>query len=402
MRPVELVGLGSGPADLTPAARRAVDRAGVLVGGRRHLDFFADHPGRRLVLKAPLEEVLDQIAVAAGRDQRVVVLVSGDPGFFGLGRRLVERLGPEAVLIRPNVTLVQVLAARLKLAWQDLPVLSLHGRSPDGLEAAELSSRPVFVYTDPRNSPARIGRWLVERGQAERRLVIAERLGAPEERIRELSAAQAAEEEFDPLNLVLLRPVEPPGAEPCLLGNPEEAFDHEAGLITKAEVRAVALSLLKLRPGLSLWDLGAGSGALAVEAAGLVAPGRVAAVERRPGRAAQIEANRARFGRDNLSVHRLDLPDGLEGLEPPDRVFVGGGGAGLDRIIPAAAGRLKPGGIAVVSVITLESLSQAWQSLEEAGLRPEASQVQINRFEPIAGRRRLAALNPVFLLRGSK
>jgi len=402
MRPVELIGLGSGPADLTPEARRAVDEAEVLVGGRRHVDFFADHPGRRLVLKAPLAEVLDQVAAAAGRDERVVVLVSGDPGFFGLGRRLVERLGPEAVLIRPNVTLVQVLAARLKMAWQDLPVLSLHGRSPEGLEAVESSTKPVFVYTDPTNSPARIGRWLVERGQAERRLVVAERLGAPDEKIRELSAGQAAGEEFDPLNLVLLRPAEPAEAEPCLLGNPEEAFDHEAGLITKAEVRAVALSLLRLRPGLSLWDLGAGSGALALEAAGLVAPGRVAAVERRPERAAQIEANRARFGRDNLSVHCLDLPAGLEGLEPPDRVFIGGGGAKLDRIIPAAAGRLQPGGVVVVSVITLESLSQAWRSLEEAGLRPEASQVQINRFEPLAGRRRLAALNPVFLLRGSK
>jgi len=407
MRPIDLVGLGPSPEGLPPSSAGVVARAQVLVGGRKLLDLFPDHPARRIVIASPLELVLAETARAAAEDLRVVVLASGDPLFYGIGPRLVAALGRDSVNVHPNLTWVQVLAARLKESWAEAMVISLHGRGEEPLALAAGSREPVYVYTDPERSPAFVGAWLESLGQPHRPLVVAEALGREEERISSLSAREAAEMEFAEPNLVLIRPL-PDGAQDPRpwLGNPEESFSHQAGLITKAEIRAVALAYLGLIPGLTMWDLGAGSGAVAIEAAGLVAPGRVFAVERRPARLAQIRENVRSFQRANVEPRELDLPRGLDRLPDPDRIFIGGGGSRLGAILEEAMPRLKPGGIVVLGLATWESLAQAMETLDKHGFKPIFSQVQVNRLQAIPGRGqgrgRLAPLNPVFLVRGSR
>ena len=400
MKPVQVVGLGLDPKDLSPRLRGIIDEARVLAGGRRLLDFFPGHPGRRLVLAGGLEDWLGQVEQEAGEGS-VVVLASGDPGFFGIARRLVERLGRERVEIHPNLSCLQVAFARLGLAWDQAAVLSLHGRGLDSLAGALRGRDLVAVLTDPQNHPGAMARLLLERGQAEHwRMWVLEDLGGREERVRALEPAQAVDQEFYPLNLVVFQRRVP--APALCLGAEDESYQHQAGLITKAEVRAVALAKLALGPGLTLWDLGAGCGSVGLEACLLMPGGRVLAVEQDEQRVEQIKANRRRCQAAELEVIQGRLPGALAGLARPDRVFVGGGGDQLAAIIEQSLQRLGPGGVLVAAVVRLESLEAARAALVRAGLEPELVQVQVSRGRSLGGGVYLKALNPVWLVRGIK
>ncbi|MCB2185260.1 MAG: precorrin-6y C5,15-methyltransferase (decarboxylating) subunit CbiE [Deltaproteobacteria bacterium] len=400
MNLVRVVGLGLGPQDLTPRAREAVAAAQVLAGGRRLLAMFPDHPGRRLTLAGGVDPWLEQVAQAAETSE-VVVLASGDPGFHGIAQRLAQRLGPDHLEILPGISSVQAAFARLKLPWQDAALVSLHGQEGQGLWPALAARDVVAVLTDPARDPAHLGRLLAERGQAAYwRLWVCEDLGAPTERVRSFSPDTAAAEKFSPLNLVVLERLARPRR--LTLAAPEEAYVHQAGLITKAEVRAVALGLLALAPGQTLWDLGAGSGAVGLEAGLLTAGGRVLAVEKDPARREQIAANRQALGAGHLEIVAAELPAGLAELPAPDRVFVGGGGDQLPAILEVVGRRLAPGGVVVVSLVKLESLEAARRALAQADMAAEVVQLNISRAAPLTGGMYLKALNPVWLVRGTK
>ena len=399
MIPVDIIGLGLGPEHLGSAAMDIISRAEVLAGGSRLLDFFPDHPGRRLAMTTGLAAWLDQVAEAAKTD-RVAVLASGDPNFFGVAGRLVERLGPENVRIHPNVSTVQTAFAELKETWAEAGVVSLHGRNADALFGALGGRDRVAIFTDPKNTPSAIAGLMLDRGQKFWRMTVLENLGRPEARVTSHSLEEAAGLEFSPLNMTILSRIE--GVEPLTLGTPDDRFEHEAGLITKAEIRAAALAKLELGPGMTLWDLGAGCGSVGIEATLLLAGGRVAAVERRPERARQIEINRARFGAAILEVTAGEMPDILAQLPDPDRIFVGGAGAGLGEIVSVGIGRLPEGGVILVSAVQLTSVETARRTMTDLGLDPEVTHIQISRGAPLAGDLYMKALNPVWLIKGRK
>ena len=188
---------------------------------------------------------------------------------------------------------------------------------------------------------------------------------------------------------------------PLHLGLPEEGLSHQAGLITKVEVRAVALAKLRLRPGQVLWDVGAGCGSVGLEASLLVPGGKVFAVERHPERAAQIAANRDKFGVRNLEVVCGPAPVSLAQLPDPQRVFVGGGGPEVGAIVTEALRRLTPGGRVVVTAALLETLETATSVLTAAGWDVEVVHLQVSRSYPLAGGTALQALNPVWIITGS-
>ncbi len=401
MKVVEVVGLGLGPADVTPRLRAVIDKARVLAGGARLLDWFPDHPARRLVLGGGLDAWLDQVASVV--EEGVVVLASGDPGFFGIGARLVKRLGPKRVVIHPNLTAMQAAFARLKLPWQAAALVSLHGR-PEGawldLWAALYRHDLVGVYTDPVRGPALLARALLARGQEFWRLAVLEDLGGENERVGWFSLEEAARGEFSPLNLVVLERVARP--EPLRLGLAEEAYQHQGDMITKTEVRAAALAKLALGPGQTVWDLGAGCGSVGLEATLLTPGGRVVAVEQKPERVRQIEANRARYGAASLEVVAGRMPGCLADLPDPDRVFVGGGGYCLGPILEEAARRLPAGGVVVAGLVKLESLEVARRTMLGQGLAVEETLLQLSRGAPLAGGVRMKGLNPVWLICGQK
>ena len=398
--PVWIIGMGMGPADLTEAHRDRIRRADVLVGGRRHLAAFDDLSSEQIEIKGVLATLAEDVARRAEAGLQVVVLASGDPLFHGIGRFLVDRFGSDGVWIAPNITAVGAAFARLRRPWNDVPVVSCHGRSGIHQLLAALSLEPsVAVFTDPDNDPSAIARELALRGLDDTDLWVLERLGSPEEKVRRLTMDQAIAGRFaDPNLLVIVQPAPSTAA----FGAPEADFVHGDGLITKVEVRAVSLALLRVAPGHTVWDLGAGSGSVALEAALLAWRGRVVAVEKDPARVRMIAANRRRLRRWHVDLVQARLPEGMDDLPRPDRVFVGGGGKALTAILEQVVARMAGDAIVVVNTVLLESLAAARRTLQRLGLATEVIQVQVSRSRATADDERLQAENPVWIVRGSK
>jgi precorrin-6Y C5,15-methyltransferase (decarboxylating) len=409
--PLVVVGIGhDGPAGLSPEARAHVAAARVLAGGRRHLDFFPDWRGEKVVLGADVAAFVGALK-GRYRQAKAVVLASGDPLFYGIGRALLEAIPKEDLLFLPQVSSVQLAFARVKEAWHDARVVSLHGRPLEALApAVEAREAKIAVLTDPRNHPAAVAEFLRRLGAADAyALWVCENLGGPDERVSRHAPAALRDETFSPLNVVvLLRQGEAPpcGAEDVpLLGIPESSLLHRPGprgMITQREVRLLALCHLELRPGDVLWDVGAGSGSVSLEAARLSPRLQVFAVERDAEAFRRLTANVARFGAGRVRAVHAEAPEGLAGLPGPNAVFLGGSGGRLAELLAAVAERLEPAGRVVLNCITLENFARAWEGLRELGLGPEATSVQLAHSRPLGRLHSLEPDNPLFILRGRK
>jgi precorrin-6Y C5,15-methyltransferase (decarboxylating) len=391
---ITIVGLDGGP--LPPGATRALRTARHVYGSRRHLG------AAPLLRDVACREIttLDRAAVQA-IEPGSVLLASGDPGFFGVVR-MVRELGvqPEVFPARSSVALA---FARIGRSWDDAAVVSAHGRALGPALNVCRARTAVAVLTAPGAGPAEIGAGLAG---WPRTLVVAQRLGEPDEEVVTLDAAQAAGRDWDPLNVVLSlrRPDTVPargwyaGGEPVPPAGgwalPEEAFEHRGGMVTKAEVRALALARLAPRPGVLVWDVGAGSGSVAVECARLGAA--ALAVERRPDEVTRIVANARTHGVE-VRVVVGEAPAALVDLPRPDAVFVGGGGP--DVVVAAAtAGAAR----VVVALAALDRIAPAREALRAAGYAVEGAQVAASRLAPLPdGAVRLAATNPITLLWGT-
>ena len=396
--PFHVVGAGIEIGNLCPAYRRLIDEADVLVGGERLLRPFPDATGRRIFLKPPLDEALQEAEGCRQRGMKVVLLADGDPGYFGIGQRMVRTFGRGKVLLYPNVTVLQAAAARLKLSWEEIKAVSLHGRNDcTELYDALTGHRYVGVYTDQRNTPAAIAASARDRAGEAFVMHILENLGLPEERIHSLSLHAAAEGAFSELNFVLLERTLEPQVE-LTLGTEDHRFLHTGGMITKRPIRAAGLAALHLLPGQVVWDLGSGSGSVALEASLLARRGRILAVEKDPERAGHIRENVRRTGALCVEVVQAAMPQGLSDLPAPDRVFIGGGLGRDGSLLRTVLERLKPGGRIVLHMVLLGSLHRAIEVCREHGLQPEIEQLQVSASEPLARDLRLRPLNPVFIV----
>ncbi|MDJ0666012.1 MAG: precorrin-6y C5,15-methyltransferase (decarboxylating) subunit CbiE [Desulfobacterales bacterium] len=398
---VDVIGMGMSPRDLTDIHLQMISAAQILIGGKRHLASFPDVTARRVAITHDLLRITELIAHERG-SCRIVVLASGDPLYYGIGAYLIRTLGRDRVRIWPNINTVAAAAARIGKPWQDTTVVSLHGRDQEHrlIDALNRGS-DLAVFTDAHHSPAWLAETMLKNGHGEGRMCVLERLGYPEERVRWFDPQQARGESFQEPNLVVIETDGQPVDKRPYLGIPENDLDHERSLITKSEVRAVTLSKLRLKAQMVLWDLGAGSGAVAIEACGLIPGGQILAVEKNHQRADQIRSNCSRFGASAIRVIEAELPAGLEALPAPDRVFIGGGGQALAATIENAAGRLKTGGLMVVNTVLLGSLNTALAAMKRRGLKTDVTQIQISRSRPMPTGERLEALNPVWIVRGS-
>jgi precorrin-6Y C5,15-methyltransferase (decarboxylating) len=399
-RAVTVVGIGDdGCASLTSRAAGAIANAHVLVGGERHLAFFPQFRGERIVLAGGLSAALDRVAELAG-EQNVCVLASGDPLFFGVGALVIRRIGREHVEIIPQPSSMQLAFARVGLRWDDAALLSLHGRPLEGLVTRLSRVAKAAVFTDDESSPARIAGHMVERGESAWNAWVCEHLGGPDERVRAFALPDLREvKDVGPLVVLVLERTDPgwrpPPAIPFLH---EDAFAKRMprkGLITKREVRLLSLAALALRPASVVWDVGAGSGSLAIEAALFAPEGRVHAVEVDPECVAICRENLLAHGVDNVRVVPGRAPEALASLETPDAVFVGGSKGSMEEIVDVALARLRPGGRLVINAITLENAGEAYQALRRRELAPEVTLLQVARAEPLARYLRYEALNPI-------
>jgi precorrin-6Y C5,15-methyltransferase (decarboxylating) len=390
---VALVGVHGG-AWFGAAAARALAEATVLVGAARHLAALpAELPGERLELSGPLDAVIAGVAARRDRGEKVTLVVSGDPGFFGLARLARARLGSGAIAVHPAPSSVALAFARVGLAWDDSVVVSVHGRPLEPAVDAVLAHAKVAVLTSPEHPPETLGRRLLEHGGVVRDVVVASRLGEAGELVWAGDVAGLAADAFDPLSVVLCVAPDPSAARDrpaWAWGLPDDRYRHRDGMITKAEVRAVALGKLRLPAAGVLWDVGAGSGSVAAECARL-APGlRVFAIERRRDDLTRLQDNLAGTG---ATVVAGEAPAVLTGLPDPDRVFVGGGGLA---VLDAVLTRLRPGGQVAATYAALDRAAAAGARLGHL------VQVTVSRGVPVgaAGSLRLSADNPVFICWG--
>ncbi|MFF3983055.1 precorrin-6y C5,15-methyltransferase (decarboxylating) subunit CbiE [Streptomyces sp. NPDC001797] len=399
---ITVVGTGTG-APLPPGVLAG---ARLVVGGRRHLAAAPVPEDAERVVLGPLAPALDVVGRHRDKGHRVVVLASGDPGFFGIVRALAERFGAAALDVRPGVSSVAAAFARLGLPWDDAVVVSAHGRELRTAVHACRAHPKVAVLTGPGAGPAELGAAVPQ----DRLLVVASALGDPErERVERVTPAEAAARDWGTAVSVVLcldearalsvvRTVAGGRTRPAGWALAEDEFAHRDSMITKFEVRALALARLGPRLGDLVWDVGAGSGSVAVECARLGAA--VVAVEKAADGVERIAAN-ARAHGVYVDVVCDMAPDALAGLPDPDAVFVGGGGAELPAIVAACAARARR--TVVVAMAALDRVPAARAALTGAGFSCDGVLLQSSRLAPLPGDvTRLAATNPVFLLWGTR
>jgi precorrin-6Y C5,15-methyltransferase (decarboxylating) len=399
MADIAVIGVAGGA--IAAGARPLLDRAGLVAGGERHLLALGVESGRALALRDGLSEALDRIEGAGGN---VAVLASGDPGFFGIVRILAERFGPERMLVIPAVSAVSEAFARAGLPWDDALVVSAHGRDPRRAVNVCRAYPKVAVLTSPAFGPVELAGAL--EGTA-RSFVVAERLGEPGERVYEGDATEIGRMSWeDPNVVVVYDAVRAVGTKGWISGRsgspgewalPEREFEHRSGMITKSEARALVLA--RLGPGLGdlIWDVGAGSGSIAVECARLGAA--AIAVERDGESCDRIRRNAARHDA-YVQVIEGAAPEALYGLPEPDAVFVGGTGRGFEEVVKYAAVRARR--CVVLTLVTLERVAPAAEILEGCGLAVETTLLQASRVKGAGSLHRLAAETPVFVVAGHR
>ena len=397
MPDLTVIGLtGAPPTD--PAAAELLAAATLAVGGARNLDLVAGLLGRdaRRVVTGPLGPALDQLAAHEGP---AVVLASGDPGWFGVLRALRERgLSPRVL---PGVSSLAVLAARLGLPHDGVVTVSAHGRDARPALNAARALPAVAVLTGPSCTPADVGRavdgW-------NRQLAVGVRLGHADEQVIRCTPAEAAAREWPEPNLVLVtdpdraprdhgpRRHDQPGAPPSGgWAKVEGGYAYRAGMVTKSEVRALLVARLAPTLGRLIWDVGAGSGSVGVECAGLGAA--VLAVDRDRGACADIAANAAAHG-VTVRVVQGEAPGVLASMPPADAAFIGGGGPG---VVAGVAQRAVPRVVATFS--SLDHAVGARSALLGAGYTVDGAQLTASRLADLPdGSVRLASLNPVIVL----
>ncbi len=398
MKSIHVIGAGvEGQEGFSGRALELVGRAELLMGTPRLLELFPDFSGKTFTIGPNLGDVLQQLDKATGQ---VVILASGDPLFFGVGRYLLRNL-PEADLqFVPNVSSVQYAFAKIREPWDDAIFVSTEGRGLKGVVDQIVSHDKCAVLTDEQNTPKTIATEMIERGRDGYAAWLCENLGGAEEKIthcelRELLSIDAAS-----LNvLILVKEYESggPGSSPGL-GISDEEFATVKKLITREEVRAVSLAKLRLRHDMVLWDIGAGSGSVSIEADHLLPNGKVFAVERNPQCLSYLKQNLNKFNSRNVTIIEGEAPGCLEEMPDPDRVFIGGSGGNLWSILSAADGRLPIGGRIVLNAATLDTLTAATEFFENAGYELEVITVNVARTRPLTDYKMFEAFNPVFIL----
>ena len=416
---IDVIGTDAGAPASLPAPQQTLLRAAAVIAAPQRLqaalqNWLGDAKPELLSSDDP-RALVDSMQSRAA-DQAVVVLASGDPLWFGLGRILCDRIGAERLRFHPAPTSLQLAFSRIGRPWQDADWVSLHGRDPEIL-ASTLQKRPaaLAVLTDPNQGGAITVQQILRSSglEASTDLWLCENLGHPDERVQLIAPHAALPTDLHPLLIALLIAREPAAPDPHqlpLFGLDDGLYlqhsDHP-GLMTKREVRIQLLAELALPPQGVLWDLGAGTGSVGLEALRLRPGLQLLAVERRAGGAQLIQRNAQRLGVSPAAVLEADANTVLNGelpsqLSQPDRVLLGGGGAQRERLLQEVLTRLRCGGVVVIPLASIEALASVRPLLENAGLAVRIQQLQAWRGQPLGDGTRLAPMNPTLIVTGTK
>lgn len=407
MKKIYLVGIGMGNTEtLTEQGKKAIGSSGLLIGAERMVNAFPDFEGEVCYAIAPakiMEAILEHSSC-----ETVAVIFSGDVGFFSGAKKLNQTVeeqkggspwdGYETEYI-PGISSLQYFSAKLKLAWENTKVVSLHGRE-DNILGAVRNNQKVFFLTGGDYTVQRVCRILTENGLGEAIVHAGERLSYHNERIVTDTAAGLAGEEFDPLAVMLVENEKTIQRAVITHGIEDEHFLRGDVPMTKSEIRSVSISKLQLRPGDVIYDIGAGTGSVSVEMALQAYEGSVYAVEYDEEALGLIRRNAEQFGAWNLNIIAGKAPEAMADLPAPDRAFIGGSGGNLGEILELLA-KKNPGIRVVINAITLETMAEAVSQFKRLGFE-EVDFVQIfaARGKAAGSYHMMQGQNPVFIISG--
>jgi precorrin-6Y C5,15-methyltransferase (decarboxylating) len=407
---VHVVGIGENGLDgLTAAARQLVEEAEILIGEDHTLDLVPESHAERLVVGTSLDLGVEQIE--ASPEKRIVVLASGDPLFYGVARYLCDRLGKQRFEVVPHVSSMQLAFARVKESWEEAFLTNLATHSLQSVLEQIRTAEKVGLFTSEAYPPSAVARALLEARIDYFTGYVCENLSSPDERVTQGELSELAEQEFAPLNVMILirkpgaadRPAELIGRR--LFGNPEAAFHQSRPkweLVTPAEIRAIALAEMDLGPTSVVWDVGAGCGSVSIEAAQIARQGKVYAVEQDLEDHQLIIDNAKRFGVTNLIPVLGRAPEAFNDLPEPDAVFVDGSGRNICNLVERAFGRLRRRGRLVATLAGIDNVAETEQLLRRHCPDVKVWLLSVARGNYQLERVRFESLNPTFLVAAVK
>ncbi|KRD96246.1 precorrin-6Y methyltransferase [Bosea sp. Root381] len=377
-----LIGLGEdGPAGLCPEAKAALEEAEIVFGGDRHIALVGSVPGELRPWPQPFRNALPQILAERGR--KVCVLATSDPFHYGIGNSLSRAIPAAEMRIIPQISSFAMAATRMRWPQEECSLVSLHGRTLYRIVPHLQPGARILALSWDETTPRAVAELLTARGLGASRIVVMEQLAGPQERIRESRADAFVLDEVVPLNLIAVDVVATRDSRilPLAPGLDEEWFAHD-GQITKSEIRAITLSALAPRGGELLWDVGAGSGSVAVEWCQRHVRNRAVAFESKPERAHRIARNKVELGGLTVEVTG-EAPAAFIGRPAPDAVFIGGG-LTVEGLFEGAWAALKPGGRLVANVVTIEGEAKLAALHAEHG--GSLRRISIDRLAPVGGK----------------
>jgi precorrin-6Y C5,15-methyltransferase (decarboxylating) len=408
---VHIIGIGDDAAEgLTAAARQLIEEADVLLGSEQSLKAVSHSSGehgaaKHVAVGSDLNAIVGLLEEHASR--RVVILTTGDPLFYGTARYLCDRLGKDRFEVVPNVSTMQLAFARVKESWDEAYLSNLANQSLERVIDRIRTAETVGLFTTEETPPSAVAAGLLDRKIDYFTAYICENLGSPDERVTSDELSAVAGQEFAPLNVMILvrkpdvpdRPTSMVGRR--LFGNHDDAFlqsKPKHGLLTSAEVRTIALAEMDVGSASIVWDVGAGSGSVAVEAAQISQNGHVYAIEMDAEDYQLISANAERFGTTNLTPILGNAPDAWADLPDPDAIFVGGTGRTIGRIVEEAYERLRLSGRLVANVASIENVASVSEVLRRLSGDAGVWMISISRGVHQFERLRFESLNPTFLI----
>jgi precorrin-6Y C5,15-methyltransferase (decarboxylating) len=407
---IHVIGIGDdGLAAMPVNVRELITAAPVLLGTERTLSFVENSQATRHTIPADLNQLV-KLLESAG-DKPVVMLVHGDPLFYGLARFVSERLGKERFVVVPHVSSMQLAFARVMETWEEAYLTNLANHPLDAVLEKIRTAQKVGLFTSDQCGPADVAKALLARKIDYFTAYVCENLGARDERVTRGSLSEIASQKFDPLNVMILvrdpdapdRPSDAVGRR--LFGNPDEAFQQskpQLGLLTPAEVRAIALAQMDIAPSSTVWDVGAGSGSVSIEAAQMATVGSVYAIEMDADEHASICENAERFGVANVNAVLGRAPEIFEELPDPDAVFIAGAGREVLRLTEAAYARLRKGGRLVVNTTSIDHLAELRRTLSQHSSQVGVWMINLSRGTDQLDRLTFEPLKPSFLLAVTK
>lgn len=396
---ITLVGIGEdGVAGLGQASRNAIANARHLVGSERHLALAGDSRAKRHPWPTPLERLFD--AIEGWRGEPVVILATGDPMTFGVGKKLLTRFMPSDLRVLPAPSAFSLAAARVGWPVQDVDTVSLHGRPASLIEPLIAPGNRILALTNDGATPAEVAARLVRRGFGDSVLSVFESMGGPAEVRHDGPAHAMTTRTFGPFNTLAVTCMAGPEAIvlPRVPGLPDGAFLHD-GQMTKREVRAATLAALAPGPDLLLWDIGAGCGSIAIEWMRAARNARAIAFEREPKRLEMISANAASLGTPGLRIVPGSLPETLRGEPSPDAAFIGGGISDAG-VFDAVWRALKPGGLIVANTVSLDGEATVLDLHARHG--GDLVRIEVSHLDRIGGMRVMRPRMPVLQWRAQK